>query len=139
VVKLIIKIDNIVGIPGYSCDNESETGSVSMSRKAQRVKVNLNTKGIMNLPIEEIKVILRGADGLIASGGRTLLAKILKGSRDKKVLELNLGSCPVYGYYQRLSIDEITAKIDWLLIHDFLAIEYNGRLPFSSFALLTKS
>jgi RQC domain len=100
-----------------------------MSRNVQRVRVNLNTRGIQNLPTEEIRVILRGADGLIASGGRTLLAKILKGSRDKKVLELDLDKCPVYGYYHHLSIVEITAKIDWILRHDYLAIEYSGRLP----------
>ncbi|MED3824995.1 hypothetical protein P4561_14975 [Priestia flexa] len=39
---------------------------------------------------EEIKVILRAADEIIAKGGRTLLAKILKGSRVKKVLQLEL-------------------------------------------------
>jgi hypothetical protein len=35
---------------------------------------------------QEIRFILRAADAIIASGGRTLLAKILKGSKEKKVL-----------------------------------------------------
>ncbi|WP_404349117.1 hypothetical protein LG311_01965 [Sutcliffiella horikoshii] len=38
---------------------------------------------IDSLSHEEIKAVLRASDGIIASGGRTLLAKILKGSRLK--------------------------------------------------------
>ncbi|UOQ49826.1 hypothetical protein MUN88_07060 [Gracilibacillus caseinilyticus] len=53
-----------------------------------------------NLSVEEIKVILRAADELIGQGGGTLLAKILKGSREKRVLELELDKCPVYGYFK---------------------------------------
>jgi hypothetical protein len=78
---------------------------------------------------EEIKVILRAADGIIAQGGRTLLAKILKGSREKKVLELELDKCPVYGYFKSETIDDITEKIDWMIDFDFLTIEYSGKLP----------
>lgn len=51
------------------------------------------------LPEEEIRAILRAADELIMQGGRTLLAKILKGSREKKVLALELDKCPVYGFF----------------------------------------
>jgi hypothetical protein len=58
----------------------------------------LDPKGIKNLPYEEIVAILRGADDLIMSGGRSLLAKVLKGSRAKKVLGLGLDASPVYGY-----------------------------------------
>ncbi|MEW9674633.1 hypothetical protein ABRT01_00335 [Lentibacillus sp. L22] len=43
-----------------------------------------------SLPEHEILAILRAADEIIAQGGRTLLAKILKGSREKKVLALEL-------------------------------------------------
>lgn len=77
----------------------------------------------------EIKVILRAADEIIARGGRTLLAKILKGSKEKKVLQLGLNSCPVYGYFESEKLDEIIQKIDWLIDYDFLDIEYNGKLP----------
>lgn len=82
----------------------------------------------------EVRVILRAADDIIASGGRTLLAKILKGSRDKKVLQLGLDKNPVYGSLSFLKIDEIVARIDWLIHHGFLEIEYSGKLPIIVYA-----
>ena len=100
-----------------------------MSRRVNRVQFRLDTKGIKDLPVYEIKAILRGADDLIKSGGRSMLAKILKGSRDKKVLELGLDKSPVYGFFKEVTLEEITAKIDWLIIHNYLDIEYDGRLP----------
>lgn len=78
---------------------------------------------------EEIKAILRAAEEIIASGGRTLLAKILKGSREKKVLELKLDECPSYGYFNSDKLEEILRKIDWMIDYDFLEIEYSGKLP----------
>lgn len=100
-----------------------------MSRKAKRVPVHFDAKGISQLPFEEIKWILRGADDIIAQGGRAVLAKILKGSKDKKIAERGLHSSPAYGYFNNLTIDEITAKIDWLLLEGYLAIRYDYRLP----------
>lgn len=100
-----------------------------MSGKRQRVDYNLDTKGIKDLPFNEIKAILRGADELIAVGGRNLLAKILKGSRDKKLLQYGLDLNPVYGFYKELKIEDITARIDWLIKKGYLDIEYSGRLP----------
>ena len=63
-----------------------------MSRKIRRVRFQLDRGDVRHLPDEEIKAILRAADELIASGGRNMLAKILKGSKDKKVLEHDLRS-----------------------------------------------
>lgn len=100
-----------------------------MGRKKTRFKYHLNPKGIKNLPIDEIKSILRGADDLIMRGGRTLLAKVLKGSREKKVTELGLDKSPVYGSYKTHSTDEILARIDWIILNGFIAIEYDNRLP----------
>ncbi|WP_240675911.1 RQC domain-containing protein [Ammoniphilus sp. CFH 90114] len=60
---------------------------------------------------EEIRIILRAADSIIATGGRTLLSKILKGSREKKVLELELQSNPSYGLFHSITLDEIMKKI----------------------------
>jgi hypothetical protein len=77
----------------------------------------------------EICIILRAADDIIAQGGRTLLAKILKGSKEKKLLELGLQQNPSYGFFHSLSLNEIMAKIDWMLEHDFLQIEFSGKLP----------
>ena len=78
---------------------------------------------------EEIKVILRAADEIIGRGGRTLLAKILKGSREKKVLQLEMDTCPVYGFLKSDKLDTIMDKIDWMIDFDFLEIEYSGKLP----------
>ena len=100
-----------------------------MGRKVRRVPVNLNIDDLRPVPFDEIKVILRGADPIIMSGGRTLLAKILKGSRESKILELNLDQCPVYGYFKDHSIKAITIKIDWLILNGYLSIEYDYRLP----------
>jgi superfamily II DNA helicase RecQ len=98
-------------------------------KRVNRVDYHLDTRGIKELPFSEIKAILRGADHLIGRGGRNLLAKLLKGSRDKKVLELGLDDSPVYGYFKELTIKDITAKIDWLIVHDYLDIYYDYRLP----------
>jgi len=100
-----------------------------MTRKKQRVHYHLDTGGITYLPFDEIKAILRAADELIATGGRTLLTKILKGSKDKKVLEYGLDKCPVYGFYNHLTPPEIANRIDWVIRNGFLEIEYSGKLP----------
>ena len=86
-----------------------------MGRKVHRVPVYFDTKGISALPFEENKCILRGADEIIMQGGRSLLAKILKGAKDKKVIELKLHTSPAYGYFKVLTLDKITARIDWLI------------------------
>lgn len=100
-----------------------------MSRKVRRVPIILDPRDIKNLPDEEIKIILRAADPLIMSGGRTLLSKILKGSKEKKVLELELHKNPSYAYFKDLSIDDIKAKIDWVILNHYLNIKYDYRLP----------
>lgn len=79
--------------------------------------------------MEEVAAILRGADDLIMSGGRSLLTKVLKGSRDKKVLELGLDRSPVYGYYRQLRMEDILARVDWVILEGYLDIEYDYRLP----------
>lgn len=105
-----------------------------MSRKKQRVRYELDVGDIRCLTDEEIKAILRAADELIATGGRSMLAKILKGSKDKKVLEHGLDQCPVYGYYRELTLQEITKRIDWMIKKGFLEIEYRDRLPLLVFS-----
>lgn len=105
-----------------------------MGRKKPRVRVKLDSGDIRNLTHEEIKAILRAADELIATGGRSMLAKILKGSKDKKVLEHGLDQCPVYGYYRELTLPEITSRVDWMIKKDYLQIEYRDRLPMFVFS-----
>jgi len=105
-----------------------------MSRNKPRVRYELDSGDIRNLTNEEIKAILRAADELIATGGRSMLAKILKGSKDKKVLEHGLDQCPVYGYYRELTLLEITNRIDWMIKQGYLEIEYTDRLPMLVFS-----
>lgn len=105
-----------------------------MSRKKPRVRYELDSGDIKYLTDEEIKAILRAADELIAMGGRSMLAKILKGSKDKKVLEHGLDQCSVYGYYQDLTLQEITNRIDWMIKKGYLEIEFIGRLPMLVFS-----
>jgi len=65
-----------------------------MGKKVNRVSYRLDSKGIKSLPVEDIRAIIRGADEMILSGGRNLLVKVLKGSKAKKVLELQLDQSP---------------------------------------------
>lgn len=100
-----------------------------MGRKARRVPVNIDSGGVRELSDQEIRTILRGADDLIMSGGRSLLARVLKGSKQKAVFEKELERSPVYGAMRELSIEEITNRIDWTIKEGYLAIEYDYRLP----------
>lgn len=105
-----------------------------MSRKVRRVPVSLDAGEIKDLPQEDIRMILRGADELISTGGRSMLAKILKGSKDKKIFEYKLNECPAYGYYQDMKLDDISKCIDWMIKEDYLRIEYDYRLPLLVFS-----
>ena len=71
----------------------------------------------------------QAADELIGSGGRSLLVKILKGSHAQEVLRLHLDQCPVYGYFQHLSADEVLARIDRAILDGYLKVVYDNRLP----------
>jgi hypothetical protein len=100
-----------------------------MSRKVQRVHYVLDPKDVKELPLEELKAILRGADELIGSGGRSLLVKILKGSHAQDVLQHHLDQCPVHGYFHHLSAEEILARIDRAILDGYLKVVYDYRLP----------
>lgn len=104
-----------------------------MSRRRQQVPVHLDAKGIKSLPTADIHAILRAADSLIAAGGRSLLTKILRGSRSKDVLAHDLDQNPAYGFYQGMPEDDVLARIDWMILHDYLHIIYAGRIPVLAF------
>ena len=105
-----------------------------MSKKVRRVPVVLDAGEIKDLPQEDIQMILRGADELISTGGRSMLAKILKGSKDKTIFKYKLNECPAYGYYQDMKLDDISKCIDWMIKKDYLRIEYDYRLPLLVFS-----
>lgn len=100
-----------------------------MNRKKQKKEYTLNSGNITSLSKEEIVTVLRAVDEVIATGGRSMLTKILKGSKDKKLLGHNLNGCPSYGFYADLTIDEICMRVDWLIKERYIRIEYQGRLP----------
>jgi hypothetical protein len=100
-----------------------------MSRRVQRVRYQLDAHGIRSLPEAEIRAILRGADDLVMRGGRSLLAKVLKGSRARDVLSQSLHRSPAYGCLRHLPADEVLAHIDWVILNGYLTIEYDYRLP----------
>lgn len=100
-----------------------------MARKVRRVPVSLDSRDVETLTHDEIALILRGADDLIGTGGRNLLSKVLKGSRQKKVLELGLDTSPAYGALRELSLEQVLARIDWVILNGYLRIEYDYRLP----------
>lgn len=105
-----------------------------MSKRKPKVIYELDCGSLKMLNYEEIKAILRAADEIISTAGRSMLAKILKGSKDKKVLEHGLDKCPSYGYYRDLSLKEITYRIDWMIKKNYLEVEYQGRLPMIIFS-----
>lgn len=100
-----------------------------MSRRKQRVPSDLDTRGIDPPGDDEIRAVLRAADELIRKGGRSLLTKVLRGSSEKRVLELGLHTCPAYGFYRDMSEERVLATIDWTIIDRYLEVIYDGRLP----------
>lgn len=104
-----------------------------MSKK-NRIHYSLSDVKGIQLNEEEMEVILRAADEIIFAAGRSMLALILKGSKSKQLLEHHLNECPSYGYYHTKSIEEITTYVDWMIVHQYLEISYNGQLPLIVFA-----
>lgn len=100
-----------------------------MLRRAQKIPVYLDARGLTSLPVADIHAILRAADPLIGVGGRSLLTKILKGSRSKDVLSHGLEHNPAYGFYHGMPEEEVLARIDWMIVQHYLRIEYQGQLP----------
>ena len=100
-----------------------------MRSKKQQIQYHLDSGQISHLEFNEIKAILRASDEIIATGGRSMLAKILKGSKDKKLLEHKLDLCPVYGYYKSITLTEISHRIDFVIEKGYLDIQYSYRLP----------
>ena len=105
-----------------------------MSKRKKRVRVHLNDTSHIKLEEKDIEVILRAADDIVFSSGRGMLVKILKGSKDKKLIEYELDRCPVYGYYKHLRMVDIEPMVDWMIKKDYLDIEYSGRLPLIVFS-----
>lgn len=104
---------------------------------SRRNKVTFSLRDTSNIDKpsdEEIAKILRAADMIIDLAGRNALVKILKGSKDKKILEYKFDECPSYGYYNHLKMTDIEVIVDWMIENGYLDISYNGRLPMIIFS-----
>ena len=100
-----------------------------MSRKRSRAPVYIDSRGVGKLPMEDIIYILRAADDIVGLGGRSLLIKTLKGSKERSVLAHEMDKNPAYGYYKELTLEEIARRVDWMISESYLGIFYSGRLP----------
>lgn len=100
-----------------------------MARRIVERGFRLDCGGVEALSDDEVVAILRAADPIIATGGRTLLSKILKGSRDQKVLVHDLNENPCYGAFSDKTLALITNMIDRCILNGYLTIRYEGRLP----------
>lgn len=49
-----------------------------------------------------------------------MLAKILKESKNKKLLEKQLDLCLSYGYFNHITINEIKMIVDWMIVNNYL-------------------
>lgn len=90
---------------------------------------NKRSERIVAPPEDEVWAILRAADELIGEGGRTLLSKVLKGSKDRKLLELGLDRNPSYGAFRDLTMEQIMGKVDRMIDTGFLYTRMEGRMP----------
>ena len=45
------------------------------------------------------------------------------------MLTRSLDQSPAHGFYKELSTEEVQARVDWVIRHGYLAIEYDYRLP----------
>ena len=100
-----------------------------MARRIVERGFRLDCGDVEALSDDEVVAILRAADPIIATGGRTLLSKILKGSRDQKVLAHDLDGNPCYGAFSDKTLALITNMIDRCILDGYLTIRYEGRLP----------
>lgn len=100
-----------------------------MAGRIRKAGPDLDRGDVRDLSRAEIEMILRAADPLIMSGGRNMLVKILKGSKDKKLLEHGLEDNPAYGFYRELTLEQIGHRVDWMILSDYLEIQYDYRLP----------
>jgi ATP-dependent DNA helicase RecQ len=60
--------------------------------------------------------------------GINLVAEVLKGSRNKKVLELQFDQLSTYGLMKNLSVQEIKDRINYLITEDYLRLS-TGEYP----------
>jgi len=88
-----------------------------------------STEEIQQLRFRDVAAILRCVDAWHGEGGRGRVAQVLKGSRNRGLLERGIQNCPVYAYFRDLTTRDIMARIDWVIDRGFLTTEHRGRTP----------
>ena len=78
---------------------------------------------------EERTWVLRGAWEIAQKGGRTQLALLLKGSKNKDLLKHRLQEVSAYGTLSLLTIPEIENRIDQTIRQGDIALVRHGDLP----------
>ncbi len=107
-----------------------------MSRHVRKVPVTVDSQGLPPLSNDEIRAIVTAADDMVYSGGRNLLAKVLKGSRERIVVERDLDKNPAYGAFKNDPLDLVLRRVDWMVERGYLAIQYDHRLPLLAYGTL---
>lgn len=77
---------------------------------------------------EEARMALSCVGRMRGRFGVTMVAKVLKGSRDKKLLQLSLDELSTYGLMRHVSEKEITNWIYWLIAEGYLRLS-EGQYP----------
>ena len=104
-----------------------------MARRRQRVPVRIDSGDVTSLTDEELTLVLHAADQIVHLGGRTMLVKLLKGSRDKKALEHGLDAYECYGCLAHLTTVQLERYVDWTIEQGYLEVYYDKYLPFLAF------
>ena len=98
-------------------------------RPGQNVSIEIEPAERLLPTSDEREWILRAASEIAAKGGRSQLALLLKGSKDKNLLKHNLQNSPAYGKLSFLTIEEIENRIDHLIRRKELLVEFFGDFP----------
>lgn len=93
----------------------------------------LNTGDCTELSDEELAIILRAADEVVNRGCRTILAKLLKGSREQSVFEHHLDQTTSYGKLSHLTIKQIGNRIDLAIQLGYLYVYYDKDFPYLAY------
>src|SRR5688572_3350056 len=118
-------------MPKQSNSWKASTGRLEVvdPRSAKFPPLKVDPEERVPITDEERDWILRGGWQVAARGGRTQLALLLKGSKNKALLKHNLETSPVYGKLAFLTLEEIENHIDRIIQNGDLRLELFGDLP----------
>lgn len=107
--------------------NYFQMGTVSASVSCGRCS-NCLKQGELEDITEEAQMILSCVKRMRERFGVGMTAKVLKGSKDKKLIQFGLTSLTTYGILAKYTEKEITERIHFLIAEQYLAVE-EGSFP----------